>query len=54
MSMPRVAIRRTFVFDDGVAILCEMLGVDVAVKSSAFLLLVVWLSDASSILGLRY
>ena len=54
MSMPRVVIRLTFVFDDGVAVLCGTPGVDVAVKSSAFLLLVVWLPEASSIIGLWY
>ena len=39
--------------DDGVFLL-GCIGVDVAVKSSAFLLFVVWLSKASSIRGLRY
>ena len=53
MSMPKVAIRCDLVCGGGV-VLFGTLGVDVAVWSSAFLRLVVWLSDASSILGFRY
>lgn len=52
--MLRVAILFALVCEsDGVHLLGAS-GVDVAVKSSALRLLLVWLSDGSAILGFRY
>ena len=52
MSIPRVAPRLERELD-GVDVILRGI-VEVAVESSAFLLLVFWLSDASSIRGWRY